>query len=355
MAVELKATGPDFPSYTILTRPTGSVGLTIYNTDNKCLEIFTGTRWESVGDQVPFLYRQIITYGYVGGGYKSSSPWKNVNKMVHATDVMSNLGDLFQYAQSYTSGFNNKFKAWMWGADNNWPGTSSQTAHFDLVNESTMTANTSYNMTVARNDSTTCFKEDKAAFICAGGSAQIDHFNGETETMSAANTSWVLSTTGGSAQGGSTSLSDENASVINVTDNGTTVMLDHNTNVTLMQRSVSGQSISAHGQQKGINSKLGRGWAGNEGSYSGGYNLRRWNFATETTMGTVSKPIGNCGEENFDMGQAHQYCHGNYDGAQNNRSWKFYYNTETGSELTGSSVRTGVPGGSSGHGYWRGG
>ena len=39
---------------------------------------------------------------------------------------------------------------------------------------------------------------------------------------------------------------------------------------------------------------------------------------------------------------------------QNYPSHKFYYNTETGSELSGSSLRTGVPGGSSGHGYWRG-
>ena len=54
------------------------------------------------------------------------------------------------------------------------------------------------------------------------------------------------------------------------------------------------------------------------------------------------------------MGQAHQYCHGQYDGAQNNRSWKFNYNTESGTELSGSSLRTGVPGGSSGVGFWRG-
>jgi len=356
MAFTIGGTGPDFPEYNNLNRPTATVGACIYNTDTKSLEIYTGTRWEPVGTEMPFLYRQVITTGYVGGGYKSSSPWKNVNKMNHATDVMSNLGDLFQYAQSYTSGFNNKFKAFLWGADDAWPGTSTQTAHFDLVNETTMTANTSYNMTVARNDSTTCFKEDEAAFICAGGSTQIDHFNGMTETMSAANTSWVISSTGesGGGQFGCTSLSDENCSVINVTNNGTCIMMDHNTAVSLMQRSVSGTGISAHGQQKGINSKLGRGWAGNEGSYNGGYNLRRWSFATETVLGTVAKPITNCGEENFDMGQAHQYCHGNYDGVQNNRSWKFYYNTETGSELSGTAVRTGVPGGSSGHGYWRG-
>jgi len=351
MAFTIGGTGPDFPEYTNLTRPTAAVGVTIYNTDRNCLEVYTGTRWEPVGSEMPFLYRQIITTGFVAGGYKSSAPWKNVNKMNHATDVMSNLGDLMQYASAYTSGFCNKFKGFMWSADDTWPGTSAQTAHFDLVNETTMTANTSYNLTTARNDCGTCFKEDDAAFIVSGTVAQIDHFNGTTETMSAANTSWVLPSAG---PGWATTLSDETSSVINATDNGTPIILNHATAVTLGLRTLTGTGISAHGQQKGVNSKLGRGWAGNEGSYNGGYNFRRWDFSTETVLGTVAKPHSNCGEENFDMGQAHQYCHGQYDGAQNNRSWKFNYNTESGTELTGSSLRTGVPGGSSGAGFWRG-
>lgn len=62
----------------------------------------------------------------------------------------------------------------------------------------------------------------------------------------------------------------------------------------------------------------------------------------------------NSGEENLDMGQAHQYMMGMYDGAQNNRGWKWTYATNSGSELGSGSVRTGVPGGSSGHCVWRG-
>jgi hypothetical protein len=54
------------------------------------------------------------------------------------------------------------------------------------------------------------------------------------------------------------------------------------------------------------------------------------------------------------MGQGWQYMMGMYDGAQNNRGWKFNYTTEAGSELGSGSVRTGVPGGSSGHCVWKG-
>ena len=42
---------------------------------------------------VPFLYRTIIVQGYMLGGYKDSSPWKNVNLTIHATDTTTNLND----------------------------------------------------------------------------------------------------------------------------------------------------------------------------------------------------------------------------------------------------------------------
>ena len=113
-------------------------------------------------------------------------------------------------------------------------------------------------------------------------------------------------------------------------------------------------SMLTHPQQKGMSSKLQKGYIGNEGTYNGGYNLRRISFVTDTSLGTIAKPIGNSGEENFDMGQAHQYMMGMYDGAQNNRGWKFSYSTESGAELGAGSLRTGIAGGSSGQCVWKG-
>ena len=34
---------------------------------------------------------RVITHGYVGGGYKDSSPWRNVNRTLHNTDATTNL------------------------------------------------------------------------------------------------------------------------------------------------------------------------------------------------------------------------------------------------------------------------
>jgi hypothetical protein len=116
-----------------------------------------------------------------------------------------------------------------------------------------------------------------------------------------------------------------------------------------------GSLWSAHGQQKGISSKVGKGYAGNEGSYNGGYNLRRWTLSNDTNIGTVAKPHPNCGEENFTMGQDWQYMLGVYDGTgQTNNSWKFYYATDSGSNSV-SGLNPGVNAGtSSGVNGWRG-
>ena len=112
--------------------------------------------------------------------------------------------------------------------------------------------------------------------------------------------------------------------------------------------------VGANNQQKPINSKDRKGYIGNEGTYNAGYNYRVYDLNTNTLSRTVTRPLQNSGEENFDMGQEHQYCMGMYDGAQNNRGHKFFYTTDTGYELGAGSVRTGIPGGSSGICGWKG-
>ena len=353
MATTINASGVIYPTYRKQDRPTGQpTGTVIYNTDRKALEYYDGAEWQACGDEMPFLYRQVITKGYVLGGYKSSSPWTNVNRMQHSTDVMTDLGNLLQYAGSYVSGFCNLDSGFLFGCDGTWPGTSAQTSSFLMRAETTKTASTNHNMTVARNDSGCCFKEWYEGYIMGGGSTQIDRFSGITETMSAAIAGFTSSSAGSSSyQYGTSTISDENFSIFG--DGAWTQKLVHN--IHSVQANVEtwgGGAMTSNGQQKGISSKLGKGWVGNEGTYNGGYNYRRWDLNTETNLGTVARPIGNTGEENYDMGQAHQYMHGMYDGAQNNRSQKFYYNTETGLELGSGSQRTGVPGGSSGACTW---
>ena len=319
-----------------------------YNTDDKNLKIYADGEWGALAGSgtAPFLTRQVITTGFVMGGYQSSSPWRNVNTMVHATDVMTNNGDVLPTASAYTSGVCTLTTGYIWGADTSWPGTTTNTSNFHMT---TYSGSTGPSTVYARNDAATLFKEHEMAWIVAGGAAQIDVMNLSTATMYSHQGQSSIS--GDSMQSGAASHSGELAGYVwqDTNDNrkftfstGTTVSISTPSN-----------APGLNSQQKGFSTKVGKGYAGNEGTYNGGNNLRVWNYSTETVQSTVSKPVTNSGEENYDMGQAHRYMMGNYDGAQNNRGDKFTYATDSGSELGSGSLRTGVPGGSSGHGVWR--
>lgn len=328
-------------------RPASPVqGQIIYNTDNRCMELHDGGYWKTVYDtNRPYLYRSIITTSYVAGGYKNSSPWRNVNRMVHATDIMTNLGDQMPLAGSYVSGACSLTKGWYWGAADSYSGETTNIAGFNMATETN--AGTSFGaLRNNRGDAGTVFKEHLFAYIGGGGTADVDCFNMTTEQAYRANE-------GGDCYGADdgSGMSDENAGYLYTSSGAAKFHFSTTVKYTVADTGVRG----AHGQQKGINSKLNKGWCGHEGSWGGGYNLRRYNFTTDVLVGTVAKPIGNCGEENFDMGQAHQYMHGQHDGTgQNNRGWKFTYASESGYETGGATLRTGVAGGSSGHCFWKG-
>ena len=368
--VSLDNTGMFVPSKATASLPASPTqGQVIYNTDNHRMEIYDAGVWKDAADirHGTFLTRLVITTGYVMGGYIDQSPWKNVNRMVHATDVMTNLGDLLTYAGTYTSGVNNLTKGFLWSTtDSMAAGTT--TSAFNLATETNAGLNSAWNTWQAHDDIATIFKETQYAYI-AGGTADVDQFNLTTETMqgiitasyfgaSATGFGDAISTdTHGYAYGSSLAVklmfSTTTTAVISPLVLTTSRNPSSDGTVRLGGTYTSG-SMLTHPQQKGMSSKLQKGYIGNEGTYNGGYNLRRISFVTDTSLGTIAKPIGNSGEENFDMGQAHQYMMGMYDGAQNNRGWKFSYSTESGAELGAGSLRTGIAGGSSGQCVWKG-
>lgn len=336
--------GVQFPKFTTSTRPASPVqGQVIYNTDSGKLELWDNstTGWVEVTNAArTYMYNTIITTGYVMAGYQSSSPWKNVNRMAHSTDVCTNLGDLLSYAGGYISGACNLTRGFAF-CTGDVMASSNLTAAFNMATETGAGTNTNWNTRISRDMPGTTFKEHLMAYIMGGGSTDVDVFNMTTETMLGQQNLTADSGCG-------TAINDEK---VGYAYGGTNAQ-----KITFATASITTTSVSAsNGQQKGINSKTGKGYCGNEGTYQGGYNLRKWQFSTETNLGTCAKPVGNSGEENFDMGQDHQYMMGCYaESVQNNRGWRFSYTTETGYELGSGSVRTGVPGSSSGHCAWKG-
>ena len=316
--------------------------------------------WEPVGsqntDRIGFLYRQIINYSYLAGGYKDSSPWKNVHRTTNATDQTVHLGELMDYPASYTSGHCSKTILFVWSTntDGAWKSAtqihSTWTTGVNMVNETAYAHQSKWDLANARDDLGTLFQETEFAWVFGGGVATVEKFNSTNEVMYSVYypnmQPYLTLKTSITSSLGCAGFSDENYGYGYGSESGNKLFFATDT-------FTNSQQWGASGQQKAISSKWGKGYAGNEGTYNGGYNLRRWNVFNETNIGNVPKPHPNCGEENFTLGQDHQYMLGNYDGLQNNISWKFFYSTDTGTTNV-SGLAPGVNGGtSSGHCGWR--
>jgi len=308
--------------------------------------------WErissQVGSNVAFKYRQVINYSYLAGGYKNSSPWKNVHKTVNATDQTSHIGELLDYPANYTSGACGEYIFFVWSVNtdgaHHGPATNADvwTSAINMSTDTNYGHNEKFDLSYSRSDCGTFFKETEFAWVFAGNDTNVEKMDLKTETILRG---YNLSTV--SSGDGAGAFCDEYHGYGWGSGGGVKMNFANET------FTLSGM-WGYHGQQKGISSKVGKGYAGNEGSYNGGYNLRRWNLSSDTNIGNVAKPHANCGEENFTMGQDWQYMLGNYDGTgQNNTSWKFYYATDSGTtSVTG--LNPGVNAGtSSGHCGWR--
>jgi hypothetical protein len=299
---------------------TGSVGGAARHNAARGVEYVTGDgRWTSYA--MPFLTRTIINTAYVMGGYKDAVAWNNVNRTVCATDTTTNLGDGTQeLAHNYHSGACSKNLAYVFGAPGAHGVASNYIIAFNMRTEQVYTSSGSRYMAVSTIKIGSMFKEHYTAWICQGGyGTGVEEFNLNTETL-------VGTITGAVSNEAGWAMSHENFGLAYGSDSNTRTF--HFATRTSVARA--GTHPSAHHQQKSVQTKLVNGYAGNEGSYNGGNNFRRTNFYTDITSGTISKPIGNCGEENFTMGQDHQYMLGMYNGLQNNISWKFNYSSETG-------------------------
>lgn len=322
---------------------TGTVGgAARYNT-SRGVEYVTGDgRWTSYA--IPFLQRTIISTHYVQGGYKDSVAWNNTNRTVAATDTTTNLGDGTQEAaHNYHSGACSKNLAYVFGAPNAHGTASNYIIAFNMRTEQVYASSGSRYMAVSTIYAGSMFKEHYTAWITQGGyGSGTEEFNMNTETL--------VGTVGATWSGeAGWCMSHENYGIAYGSNSGTRTF--HFATRTSVTRS--GTHPSAHHQQKSVQTKLINAYAGNEGDYAGGNNFRRTNFYTDITSGTIAKPITNSGEENFTMGQDHQYMLGMYNGLQNNISWRFNYASETGFTGGASMEPKGKPGMSSAVCAWR--
>ena len=320
------------------------------------------------GGILPYLTRQVITTGYVAGGYKDGVAWRNVNKLNQSNDTTSNLGDLMQEAGNYTKGAQTKDKAYIFGTN----GTGTQGVG-EYTSTSTFSMRTDTTAAKAMNSSTAIGDGSTIQATDTQGNYTFAYFNGNNTGGFARKynmaTESDVGTVGSSLYQGGTGAGahwEENHGYWwDDTNSSRKLVFSTETETT------PGASPGFHGQQKGLVAKTGFGYGGNEGTYGSGRYFRKWNYTTEITQSTPQKPVWFCGEENYVAGQTAGYLLGHYSDTaggnasaqgQTNDSGKFTYATDSGFrgafDPTGTSSGAGsngaaIGGRSSGVPFWR--
>ena len=289
---------------------------------------------------VPFLYRQILTKGFSISGYRNSTVYNNVNSINHSTDTTTDLGGVLPRAFNYKGGTSGHSIHYMFGASNAHATTSNYTGAFNMRTNTNWgnRMNSNYN----RQNASAMFQEWYWCWLSGSQTDLTEEFNLTTETRTSSN----IGSQGNSSY--SWSMSGETFAI--------TYEPGFQRTFTYATRTFAGRSQTApsnHSQQKSHQSKVGYAWAGGDGSYNGGYFFRKTNMVTNvlTSSNVGSKPHGNTGEENYDMGQDHGYACGTYNGAQNNLGWRWNFATDSGA-TNSNMYRKGIPGSSSGTGGW---
>jgi hypothetical protein len=271
----------------------------------------TNAFWELI---IPFETAFTITRGYIAGGYQNSTAWRSVNRFVHATSTVTNLGDIITFSDAYTSGSQNlAMKAYVFGAGDFWDGTSTNVVTFSMVTD-TNTGLTGA-LALARNRSTSMRREFRFTYIQGGGGAQLDKFNHTTETSS-------LSTSNPEGNINNPAAGyDENNGVM---DKGQTLLFPWATESYVTSPS----ACAGDGSNKTLSSRKGFSYWNDGGGYATTTAMSRRTTSTMTTLSTVGKP-GSTGEENFHTGMNEGYMNGMYNGAQNNQGGRINYTTHS--------------------------
>lgn len=274
------------------------------------------------------------------GGYKSGSPWKNVNKTIHATDLTTNLGDVLTRTGSYVGGGFSDYNAYLYPSNNSHAAQSNVVEALSMTTETALALNSAMYMKTSRGDADAMMTPALTmAYIVGGGTTAVDKHNYVTETMYTAGSVPNSPIAGGTSNGVGVIFGEFKGWASQGAGSSFTWATE--------TWATSGMSWATSGQPKGLSSKHGYGY-GSIGSYDGNINLYKFNDSTGTNSATLTRPKKS-GEENWQVGQNWGYQIGAYDGAaQTNDAAKVNYLTDTVTGMGADTQPKGHDGASSG-------
>jgi hypothetical protein len=301
--------------------------------------------WTTKGDTLDtnpfednsFRYRSIYTRGYVSGGYKSSSPWKNTNRTQHTTDITTNLGDQLDFAAAYIHGGYSDYNQYVYGTADSFSGSSTHTSSVSMVTETGRTHDPKWDLKTTRDDTAVLLTPSLSmAYITAGGSTTTDKHNYVTEVMYAA---------GSAPAGYKSGTSYGQVACWNGATKGWVYQSGGASFTFATETWVSGGvSVGTNGWGKALSTKHGHAYVKNGGNtVTGAYKI---NDVTGANIRTDLN-FDNSGEENYQTGQDWGYCVGHYNGAQNNNTYKVHSVTDVYTVLGADSQPKGHDGMSS--------
>jgi len=257
---------------------------------------------------------RIITHGWTGGGYKDSSPWKNVNRCRHSNDSQTNIGDKLSWAGSYIDGGWSDTHFYCFALNDSYAGTDNDAWRMQSSNES---GQSMQNAMASDKTDLGVFMDyhhqGHHLYTMGGSNTTVDKVNMNNNSFGTASGAPNGAEYTSSCQGrlrGWTSIGGS----------------DHFYTFANNTWSNYGSAPGTDGWGKANSSYLGHFYMKNGGNCT--TSICKNNDYTGSNI-TTAGWVENSGEENYQQGNFKGWCCGHYNGAQNNNTYKMSYTSDT--------------------------
>lgn len=288
----------------------------------------SSSSWTTLGDTQasnPFLnsfkYRTIYTRGYTLAGYAAGTPWSNVNRTHHATDMTTNLGDIMDRSAGYIDGGYSDYNAYTYGMSNgiNTGNNSTWTSSVSMATEAGRTHDTNWDTKTTRADCAVLLNPSLTiGFITGGGTLNTDKHNYVTELMMVV---------GSAPANPSVSAAGAAAACFGATKGWAVASAVANFTFVTETWVNAGMTNGSDGHSKMLGTKHGFAYGHSAGN-TGTAVITKWNDTTGATISAATSSPDNSGEENFQIGQNWGYCLGSYNGGYSTNTYKINYLTD---------------------------